>query len=89
MYEKMLDFDGRKQISDTRPNSCVGTATCGVTGKLEPIFKAGKEGEKKDYIKGGTEDMVYHLTILTERADGYQLLDGSESQNLSAIATGC
>ncbi len=85
MYEKILDFDGRKQISDTRPNSCVGTATCGVTGKLKPIFKAGKEGEKKDYIKGGTEDMVYHLTVLTERADGYQVFAGEMIEYLTRM----
>ena len=71
-YESMLDFEGRKLKSDSRANSVVGTATCGVTDKLKRIFEAGKETEKKEYIKGGTEDMLYHLTVLSERVDEYQ-----------------
>ena len=71
-YERVLDYEGRKQKSDSRPNPSVGAATCGVTDKLKSIFEAGKEEENKEYIRGGTEDMLYHLTILTERVYEYQ-----------------
>lgn len=71
-YERILDFEGRKVQPAHRPNTVVGGATCGVTDKFKPIFKAGKETEKKEYIKAGIEDMLSHLTILTERANAYQ-----------------
>jgi len=71
-YEKILDFEGRKVQDAHRPDTVVGGATCGVTDKFKPIFKAGKETKKKEYIKAGIEDMLSHLTILTERANAYQ-----------------
>ncbi len=71
-YESILDSEGRKVQVACRPNRVVGGATCGVTDKFKPVFKAGEETEKKEYIGAGIEDMMSHLTILTERANAYQ-----------------
>jgi hypothetical protein len=71
-YKGMLDFEGRKLTSDSRPDPCVGAATCGVTDKFKPIFESGKEVQRREYIQGGIEDMIYHLTVLTERVRQYQ-----------------
>ena len=71
-YEGILDSEGRRTRSLTRPDCVVGAATCGVTDALKPIFEAGEEVEKKEYIEGGTEDMVYFLTKERERAEEYQ-----------------
>jgi hypothetical protein len=72
LYESIIDPEGRRNRSLTRPNCAIGTATCEVTDGLKPIFEAGEEVEKKDYVKGGTEDMVYFLTRERERALEYQ-----------------
>ena len=71
-YESIIDSDGRRNRSLTRPDSVVGTATCGVTDRLKPIFEAGEEIEKKEYIKSGVEDMLYFLAKERERALEYQ-----------------
>ncbi|MBM3239404.1 hypothetical protein FJZ31_24190 [Candidatus Poribacteria bacterium] len=71
-YESILDFEGRSHRSLTRPNFVVDTATCGVTDRLKPIFEAGEEVKKKEYIKGGIEDMLYFLAKERKRALEYQ-----------------
>ncbi len=71
-YANLIDSEGRMLRSLTRPNCAVGTATCGVTDRLKPIFEAGKEVEQKEYVRGGAEDMVYFLTRERERALEYQ-----------------
>ena len=71
-YESIIDSEGRRNRSLTRPSCTVGTATCGVTDRLKPVFEAGEEVEKREYIKGGTEDMIYFLTRERERALEYQ-----------------
>lgn len=72
IYWKLLDTGGTEQTSDTRPGHCVGSATCGVTDKLKPIFEAGEEVVRRDYVEGGTQDMVFHLLVLLDRAREYQ-----------------
>ena len=71
-YESIVDSEGRMQRSLKRPDCIIGAATCGVTDRLKPVFEAGEEVEKKDYVKGGTEDMIYFLTRERERALEYQ-----------------
>jgi len=71
-YERLTDPDGRLTRSLRRPDSVIGSATCGVTAKLKRVFEAGEEVEKKDYVKGGTEDMIYFLFRERERALEYQ-----------------
>ncbi|HGE71335.1 TPA: hypothetical protein ENX78_10900 [Candidatus Poribacteria bacterium] len=70
--ENILDPQGRRNRSLTRPNCDIGTATCEVTNQIKKVFEAGKEVEKAEYIKGGTEDMIYFLARENERAMEYQ-----------------
>ena len=84
-YERMLDFEGRKLTSDSRPDPCVGTATCGVTDKFKPIFESGKEVEERETIEGGIEDMIYHLSVLTERVHAYQDFAHDTKAYLAAV----
>ena len=71
-YERLVDSDGRITRSLTRPNNTVGTATCEVTDRIKAVFEAGEEVKKRDYVKGGTEDMIYFLGRERERALEYQ-----------------
>lgn len=64
--------EGRTPTSDARSGKCVGVATCGVTSKLKPIFEAGEQTERREYVEGGAQDMVYHLTTLLGRAHRYR-----------------
>ncbi len=68
----VLDFAGRKERPAYRLNSVVGCATCGVTGKLAPLFEKGKEVEERTQIEAGVEDMLAHLRILHARTSEYR-----------------
>ncbi|MGB9594847.1 MAG: hypothetical protein ACPL7B_01090 [Candidatus Poribacteria bacterium] len=70
--ESILDPKGRRNRSLTRPNCAVGTATCEVTDQIKKVIETGKEVENAEYIKGGTEDMIYFLARENERAMEYQ-----------------
>ncbi len=70
--ESILDPKGRRNRSLTRPNCAVGTATCEVTDQIKRVIEAGKEVENAEYIRGGTEDMIYFLAKENERAMEYQ-----------------
>jgi len=39
--------------SHRRKDAVIGAATCGVTNGMQPVFDAGKEVERKEYIHGG------------------------------------
>lgn len=71
-FESLIDSEGRQNRSLTRPNCTVDTATCGVTDRLKPVFEAGEEVEKREFVKGGIEDMLYFLARERERALEYQ-----------------
>jgi hypothetical protein len=71
-YERLIDSDGRMNRSLTRPNNVVGTATCDVTDRLKVVFEAGEEVERREYIKGGTEDMLYFLATEQGIAQRYR-----------------
>jgi hypothetical protein len=71
-YKGIIDSGGRMLRSLKRPDCTIGAATCGVTDRLKPVFEAGEEVEKRDFVKGGTEDMIYFLTRERERALEYQ-----------------
>jgi hypothetical protein len=71
-YESIIDSEGRQNRSLTRPDCVIGTATCGVTDGLKPVFEVGHEVERKEYVKGGVEDMLYFLAKEHERALEYQ-----------------
>jgi hypothetical protein len=59
----LLDVEGRQLRSHTRKDAVIGAATCGVTDGMQPVFEAGKEVERKEYIHGGVDDMVYFVTV--------------------------
>jgi hypothetical protein len=70
-YDAILDSEGRLLRPLMRENAVIGAATCGVTDKMEPIFKAGKEVEMREYIEGGVDDMVYFIRKQRERINEY------------------
>jgi len=70
--DTILDLAGRKLRSHRRRNAVIGAATCEVTDGMQPVFKEGKEVEKKEYIEGGVDDMVYFITRQRERINEYQ-----------------
>jgi len=70
--ERILDPAGRRNRSLTRLNSTIDTATCAVTNGILHVFEAGDEVQRSEYIKGGTEDMIYFLFRENERAMEYQ-----------------
>jgi len=49
----VLDLEGRRLRSHRRKDAVIGAATCGVTNGMQPVFDAGKEVERKEYIHGG------------------------------------
>jgi len=52
-------------------NDWCPVATCAVTNRLKHIFEAGKEEEKREYVKAGVEDMTYFITQHRRRIDRY------------------
>ena len=46
-------------------------STCAVTQRLESIFEAGQEQQRREYIEAGIEDMMYFLTQHRKRIDKY------------------
>lgn len=69
---RILDPAGRRHRSLTRPDCTIDTATCAVTNGITHVFEAGEEVTRSEYIKGGTEDMIYFLRRENERAMEYQ-----------------
>jgi hypothetical protein len=43
---------------------------------MQPVFDAGKEAERKEYIQGGVDDMVYFITRQRQRINEYQAFAG-------------
>ncbi|TKJ37503.1 MAG: hypothetical protein CEE38_08385 [Planctomycetes bacterium B3_Pla] len=72
----VLDLEGRRPRSHRRKDAVIGAATCGVTDGMQPVFDAGKEAERKEYIHGGVDDMVYFITRQRQRINEYQAFAG-------------
>jgi len=68
----LLDVEGGRLRSHIRKDAVIGAATCGVTDGMQPVFEAGKEVEKKEYIEGGVDDMVYFIARQRQRVEEYQ-----------------
>lgn len=69
----ILDFPGRSMRTHHRRGS-VGirrACTCGCTEAIEAVFKAGQEVDRKEYVTGAVDDMVYFVTRHVERIDEY------------------
>ena len=72
--DTILDLEGRKLRSHHR-RAGLGirrAATCGCTAAIEVVFKAGREVEKKEYVAGAVDDMVYFVTRHVERIGEYR-----------------
>ncbi|MBN2136583.1 MAG: hypothetical protein JW720_02135 [Sedimentisphaerales bacterium] len=72
--DAIFDLSGRRLRTHHRRGS-LGirrAATCGCTAAIEVVFKAGQEVEKKDYVTGAVDDMVYFVTRHVERIGEYQ-----------------
>lgn len=72
--EAILDLPGRKLRSHHRRGGA-GTrraATCGCTEAIQVVFEAGEEVEKKEYVEGTVDDMVYFVRRHVERINEYQ-----------------
>lgn len=72
--ETILDLPGRKlRTHHRRAGEGIRRAcTCGCTEAIEAVFRAGQEIEKKEYVEGAVEDMVYFVTQHMERIDEYR-----------------
>lgn len=68
----LLDVEGRRLRSHIRKDAVIGAATCEVTDGMQPVFEAGKEVERKEYIHGGVDDMVYFIARQRQRIEEYQ-----------------
>ena len=72
----LLDPKGRRLRSHRRKDAVIGTATCGVTNGMQPVFDEGNEVERQEYIQGGVDDMVYFITRQRQRINEYQAFAG-------------
>jgi hypothetical protein len=63
----LLDVEGRPTWWPMRPDAVLGGETCDVTDILKGIFEAGQEVEKQAIVRGGVEDMCFHLEVMFER----------------------
>lgn len=72
--EAILDLPGRKLRSHHRRGGAGirRAATCGCTEAIQVVFEAGEEVEKKEYVEGAVDDMVYFVRRHVERINEYQ-----------------
>ncbi len=72
--EAILDIPGRKLRTHHRRGSAGvrRAATCGCTEAIQVVFEAGQEVEKKEYVEGAVDDMVYFVRRHVERINEYQ-----------------
>jgi hypothetical protein len=72
--DNILDIAGRKLRTHHR-RSGTGVrraATCGCTEAIQVVFEAGQEVEKKEYVEGAVDDMIFFVTRHVERINEYQ-----------------
>jgi len=67
----LLDVEGRETFWPMRPDFAIGGETCDVTGVIERIFDSGQEVQKQAFVRGGAEDMCFHLEVMFERNGRY------------------
>ena len=70
--DALLDFGGRAGRNHTRPGRTIGAATCQCTDAMEKVFKARQEVQRKAYVSGGVEDMIFFVTRQRERVEMYR-----------------
>ena len=72
--DAILDLPGRKLRTHHRRGAegVRRACTCGCTEAIQAVFDAGQEVEKKEYVAGAVDDMVYFVEQHTERIGEYQ-----------------
>jgi hypothetical protein len=89
--DTILDVAGRKLRTHHRRGSegVRRACTCGCTDAIQVVFDAGREVEKKEYVEGAVDDMVYFVRRHMERIDEYQDFAGNmiEFLNLTRKST--
>jgi hypothetical protein len=83
--DTILDLPGRKLRTHHRRGSAGvrRACTCGCTEAMQAVFDAGEEVEKKEYVEGAVDDMVYFVTRHMERINEYQDFANSMMEFLS------
>ncbi len=73
--EAILDIPGRKlRTHHRRGGEGVRRAcTCGCTEAIQTVFEAGGEVERKEYVEGAVDDMVYFVRRHVERIEEYRV----------------
>lgn len=67
----ILDVEGRPTWWPMRPDAAIGGETCDVMIALQKVFAAGQEVEQQLFVRGGAEDMCFHLEVMFERNGRY------------------
>ncbi len=74
MCDEILDLPGRKLRTHHRRGAegVRRACTCGCTEAIQAVFEDGQEVQKKEYVEGAVDDMVYFVERHTERIGEYQ-----------------
>jgi hypothetical protein len=74
MCDSILDLAGRKLRTHHRRGAAGirRACTCGCTDAIEAVFKAGEENDRREYVEGAVEDMLYFVRRHIERIDEYR-----------------
>jgi Rad3-related DNA helicase len=74
MCDSILDLAGRKLRTHHRRGAAGirRACTCGCTEAIEAVFKAGEENDRREYVEGAVEDMLYFVRRHIERIDEYR-----------------
>ncbi len=77
--EAILDLAGRKLRTHHRRGGAGvrRAATCGCTEAIQVVFEAAEEVERKEYVEGAVDDMVYFVRRHVERINEYQDFAGN------------
>lgn len=71
--DAILDLPGRV-LSTHHRRGAAGirrACTCGCTEAIQVVFEAGEEVQRKEYVEGAVDDMVYFVTRHMERINEY------------------
>jgi hypothetical protein len=83
--DAILDLAGRRLRTHHRRGSAGirRACTCGCTDAIQVVFEAGQEVEKKEYVEGAVDDMVYFVRRHVERINEYRDFADSMMEFLS------
>lgn len=74
MADAILDVPGRKLRTHHRRGAegVRRACTCGCTEAIQAVFDAGQEVQRKEYVEGAVDDMVFFVTKHMGRIGEYQ-----------------